>query len=223
MNRNLATLFVITAGVAAGLFGSLIGNRVLRGSDQPAGAALQVKKSEGGAITDWTQRLRSAEPQHTRLPQPEPSVSTDHSASEAKRSEAAAAEAEVRALVLDPELARATALERWTDALAKHEAEVSDPAWSARTGLAFEADLTGLSTEKGFRLLTSQCRTTTCSARLEWPDYKSALQGAPQLVHHVYRTNCGTATALPEPPSGRENDPYQATLLYDCASTRAGG
>ncbi|MBC7975848.1 MAG: hypothetical protein H7138_12800, partial [Myxococcales bacterium] len=130
---------------------------------------------------------------------------------------------EVRALVLDPELARAVALERWTDALAKHEAERSDPAWSGPTSLAFETDLRGLGTERGFRLLTAQCRTSTCSARLEWPDYQSALQGAQPLVQHVYRTNCGTATALPEPPSGAEQAPYQMVLLYDCASARAGG
>jgi hypothetical protein len=222
MNRNLGTLFVVVGGIASGLFGSLIGNRVQRSSDQAARPASEARPGAGAVASGWMQGVGSPDREPARLPR-EPAVPADPDAREAKRSEAAAAEAELRALVLDPELARAAALERWTAALSKHEAELSDPAWSASTGHAFESDLRGLSTENGFRLLTSQCRTTTCSARLEWPDYKSALQGAQKLVHHVYRTNCGTETALPEPPSGRENDPYQVTLLYDCAWLRAGG
>jgi hypothetical protein len=223
MNRSLGTLAVVTGGIVAGLFGSLIGNRVQRSSHNAAPPAFQARSSDGVALSRWLERRRSAEHDGDRLPQLEPSVAVDSKATEAKRNEAAADEAEVQALVLDPELARATALKRWTDALANHEAEAADPVWSAPTGQAFEADLRGLGTETGFRFLTAQCRTTTCSARLEWPDYQSALQGSQQLVHHVYRTSCGTATTLAPPPSGSEKDAYQMTMLYDCASARAGG
>jgi hypothetical protein len=201
MNRSLGTLAVVTGGIVAGLFGSLIGNRVQRSSHNAAPPAFQARSSDGVALSRWLERRRSAEHDGDRLPQLEPSVAVDSKATEAKRNEAAADEAEVQALVL----------------------EAADPVWSAPTGQAFEADLRGLGTETGFRFLTAQCRTTTCSARLEWPDYQSALQGSQQLVHHVYRTSCGTATTLAPPPSGSEKDAYQMTMLYDCASARAGG
>ncbi|MBC7976923.1 MAG: hypothetical protein H7138_18260, partial [Myxococcales bacterium] len=57
MHRTLATLLVATGGVVAGLFGSLLGNRVQRGSDPAETPAIHATAPDGVTLADW-QRAR---------------------------------------------------------------------------------------------------------------------------------------------------------------------
>ena len=220
MNRHLAMVATISSGAIAGLLGSLLGQRVLPNAEGNP-PVLRTKSSDGSSPSDWLARRRASLEQ-IRLPQLRPPPAAEQTG-QAEASAAERREAEERQLVHDPQKAHAAILRRWAEALAEHESEAHDGTWSLATGQAFAADLAALGPSKGFRFVAAQCKTTTCSARLEWPDYHSALQGSPDLLHHRYRTNCGTATTLPPPSRGSERQPYQMTMLYDCAAVRQRG
>jgi hypothetical protein len=119
----------------------------------------------------------------------------------------------------DPEQARAQTIQRWHEQLQAHEIEPRDAAWANATGPLFEDDLRRLGERERFELVSSQCRTNTCSAIVQWPDYGAALEHYASLLHNPYQIRCARKTLLPEP---EHNDaPYRATVLFDCSRTRS--
>ena len=115
---------------------------------------------------------------------------------------------------------RAELYDAWKEELADHEAEPCDAPWAAEATPIFEEDLEELS-QGAFRTLDVRCRTTTCSASVEFPSFHDATEGFSSLLHHPYRVNCGTKTVLEEPAN--PDAAYVATVLYDCRHTREQG
>ncbi len=125
----------------------------------------------------------------------------------------------------DPELAtlsldeqRIHALGRWQGKLDAHAGAPTDASWAPRVEAGFQDDLTSLGDDAGFRVATTNCRTTTCIATVDFEGYDAAVAGHAALLHHDYAANCAREVVLPEPAerSGR----YTATVLYDCANLR---
>ncbi len=117
---------------------------------------------------------------------------------------------------LDPDTARAEALARWQSTLAAHDAEPVDDAWAADVTPRYARDLYDLSqsADASFDVLDTACKTTTCSALLEFSDYGTATEEFSQLLYYDYEQNCSKEILLPEPadPAAR----YRATVLFDC-------
>lgn len=115
------------------------------------------------------------------------------------------------------EQAKLQEIERWEQVTSAFEKEPLDPAWAAETSSRFAADLTQLADENKLAFIDVACRRSRCKAVMEWPSYDEATAGFDKLLHHVYQINCGTETLLPEPGEGQSGQPYQVTVIFDCA------
>ena len=76
--------------------------------------------------------------------------------------------------------------------------------------------LTGLPTDRRGRLLGVDCRTSTCLATLEFPNFAAAKDQFPRFVEHVYDVPCGRTAMLDdvEDPAA----PFQVKVFFDeCA------
>jgi len=109
--------------------------------------------------------------------------------------------------------------QRYETRLREHAAEPVDPTWSRATATLIEADVLGQSGSMSFRLGRVDCRTTSCTAELEWPSLGEADREYLSLVHFPYRANCSRTVLLP-PPSQAEG-PLRAQMFLDCESWRA--
>jgi hypothetical protein len=107
--------------------------------------------------------------------------------------------------------------ERWK---ALHANEARDTAWARDEETAFNATLGGGAERGGYKIVNIDCRTTLCTAELEWPSYAQASTGYPEALH-VDMPGCESAILL-EPPADASR-PYRATARYDCENSRTGG
>jgi hypothetical protein len=111
--------------------------------------------------------------------------------------------------------------EAWKKELRAHAEEPRDPAWAGKTQGLFAADLKTMTSRGAFEVLSVECKTTSCSATLKWPDYATAQSAAELILHQHYRANCGREVHLPPPGSEHESEPYQTTVLFTCEEWRA--
>ena len=109
---------------------------------------------------------------------------------------------------------REAALHDWNQRLQQHASEPLDPKWSVSTGNAFATDLGQLAEVQSFRVVNTQCRTRTCSATVEWPDYDTATSKYAALLYQRTQANCAKEIVMPEPAN--RGTAYQATILYNC-------
>jgi hypothetical protein len=105
--------------------------------------------------------------------------------------------------------------------LQQHAAEPADPSWSRPTASLIEADVLKQAASMSVRLGRVDCRTTSCTAELEWPSLAEADREYLSLVHFPYRANCSRTVLLP-PPSNAEG-PLRASMFLECESWRAEG
>jgi hypothetical protein len=109
--------------------------------------------------------------------------------------------------------------QRYETRLHQHAAEPVDPTWSRATATLIEADLLGQAGGMNFRLGRVDCRTTSCTAELEWPSLGEADREYLSLVHFPYRANCSRTVLLP--PLSKAEGPLRAQMFLDCESWRA--
>lgn len=114
------------------------------------------------------------------------------------------------------------AQQRYEARLQQHAAEPVDPEWSRATASLIQADVLERAASMSFRLGRVDCRTTSCTAELEWPSLAEADREHGSLVHFPFRANCSRTVLLP-PPAKADGGPLRASLLLDCESWRADG
>jgi hypothetical protein len=119
---------------------------------------------------------------------------------------------ELEPLSLDDQ--RDQTIEDWYTRLAVHESETRDPAWAHETSASFDRDLESISAQAGFRFIRSDCKSSTCTATVEFDNYDHALNRFGNLLHHDYEVNCAREVLLPEPTDVETQ--YHATVLYNC-------
>lgn len=116
---------------------------------------------------------------------------------------------------IDMEAQRELELSLWSAKLAEHEAQAVDEGWSSQASRSFQAELTRLGEERGFLLVRTECKTTSCAATLRWPSFDAAVDGFAALLHAGYELGCARRTTLPEPDDPEQ--PYDSTLLFECS------
>ena len=121
-----------------------------------------------------------------------------------------------------PEEDRANVLAWWEETKATFHQEPIDPSWATETSEMFTVDIDELAVKSNFTAIETECRSTRCSATIEWPTYNDAMQEFTELLHHSYQANCARHTILPEPGESDLDTPYQATVIFDCAEWRDG-
>jgi hypothetical protein len=121
----------------------------------------------------------------------------------------------------NPEEMRAQTAKVQADLLARMNTEGVDPRWAPRAESSFAHDLQTLGEGHDFVVRHVNCRTTMCSADIEWPNGSST--GAPPRITDVvaqhYEVNCQRfgRIAQPDDPSGN----YTAKVIFDCEQERA--
>lgn len=110
-------------------------------------------------------------------------------------------------------------LRLFQERLAAHDSEAVDRQWAQQTETRLSDHLTKTSRQK-WKILRVDCRTTTCTATLEWSNYRDALL----TYNHVLSgrsdsdPNCTRTVLLPEPVDA--NTPYETRAIFDCTETR---
>jgi hypothetical protein len=117
-----------------------------------------------------------------------------------------------------PEESKQMLFERQRTLVADHQKDPLDPVWSVATVKNFDADFEAMAQNSPVKLLSIDCRTTSCLATVRWENYATALAKGSVLAHYPYSTTC--ARQVVQPPPDDENAPYVSTVVFDCTSAR---
>jgi hypothetical protein len=118
-----------------------------------------------------------------------------------------------RATGVDP------AVEHHVAAIAAHEAARRDERWAPRQ----ERELTTRLAEiqgRGlpFSVASVDCRTSTCVARLRWPDEKSAHLGVRDFMRETIALRCAREVYIPPATPGSTG--HEMSMHLDCADVQ---
>jgi hypothetical protein len=105
----------------------------------------------------------------------------------------------------------------WAAKLDHHAHQPVDRAWSTEAQASIAADMGSVASAAGFKLQDVSCKTTTCTAEIEWATREEAVKNYSKLLHVNYQRNCGREILLPD---GAPAGAYRATVLFDCADVR---
>lgn len=117
-----------------------------------------------------------------------------------------------------PEEERAMFQERLTAS----KREPVDSRWAATVNDLIRTDLEHALAGGSAKLVEVECRTSTCSATLEWSSQHEAETKYESLFQRPLRANCGVSILLPE-QTGDRPGPVRTTALFDCSGWRESG
>jgi len=217
MKIDLRMIATLVLGSVAGIGGGIVGNQWLQGGQQqpnvtpPAMLARQApsaERSSSSPTTGAAERLASLE---QRL------MSMDRDRAQAPESAPSSASTSGD-VPQDIAQLREAALNHWGARLQQHASEPIDANWSRSASGSFTDDLQQLASAQRFQLINTDCRSSSCSATVQWSDYGTAASNYTALLHQQTQLGCAREMVLPE-PTNREA-PYQASVLYDCSALR---
>lgn len=107
--------------------------------------------------------------------------------------------------------------ERWLADIGQHWDSQRHEAWASSVEPQVVIELTKLSERFSFEIGDVDCRTDTCVASLDWPDYRSAEANFVNVVQRTNQEGCATQITLPDAADVEDpNAPIQAELLFRC-------
>ena len=108
--------------------------------------------------------------------------------------------------------------------LAAQDRETRDSAFAARQERLVTERLTGVTDDNGqalsVSLLSVDCRTTTCAARLRWADGARATDELHTLMRAVRPVGCAREIFVP-PGEVQPGAPVEAAFYFDCGQPPA--
>jgi hypothetical protein len=104
---------------------------------------------------------------------------------------------------------------------AAHNAEPIDVDWGTSTSADFAREL-GMIQIGEATVIGVDCRTSTCLATLEWPDYTQARQAMHPLATGTFSHRC-TRTVSMVPPDDDAVGAYRGLMVFDCSEERLAG
>ena len=111
--------------------------------------------------------------------------------------------------------------QRHAQRIRSHEMEALDPAWGPATANVLRKDLNRIATLSEVQVHKVDCRTSTCTALIEWKSRGTAVSDFRYFLEVPMQINCVQTIVLPEPSAGEKS--VLATLFLDCESWRAEG
>jgi hypothetical protein len=218
MSHRGIMIATVVLGLASGFAGTLLGAPLLghhkktEASSPPSPAESQGRPvGRSDALAAWLdkgleQRLAALEAKRR--------AGEDESSNGSEGASPALGEGPQSA---DVASAREETLARWSERLRDHDAEPVDRAWSDAATASLQKDVGDLAEAEQFDLVAVKCKSHTCSATVQWPDYGRAVQGYTSLLHHSYEASGTREVLLPEPENREQR--YQATVLYDYSAS----
>ena len=107
--------------------------------------------------------------------------------------------------------------ENYQKLLDDHDQDPKDPVWAPQTQQSFARDLDSIGNDTGFTVTSVDCRTTSCTARLNWDDYATASSGYKQVLTGHMEPDC-TRSILVRHADG--DGPYETVAHFDCTESR---
>jgi hypothetical protein len=103
--------------------------------------------------------------------------------------------------------------------LARHASEGKDAKWAPAANKAFNDDLTKLGKSVGFTVGAVDCRTTICTADVQWAGYSDAARTYKHLLYYPYAVGCSRYVLLDDPSDPKAS--YSTQVVFDCEGERA--
>jgi hypothetical protein len=178
------------------------------GSSRPSSTGTALRPADEGELG----RLRAIESRLNRL-------ETHNEADAGPLAQGRAADSERADAPVDPAAQAAEEHEKFHGYLKDHAREPLDATWARSATGSFQGDLAELGTDKGFRVLNVDCRSSSCVGLLEWPSFDQAIKNYVSVVHQRYGLNCARGMSLDEPSD--RSAPYQASVLFMCNESGA--
>jgi hypothetical protein len=100
-----------------------------------------------------------------------------------------------------------------------HAEEARDQPWAQSQERRLADGLRAHAEKNEYSVVATSCKTTSCTAEVEWPSYVSA-RTRWQALLHPGMAGCESAVLLDEPQD--PTAPYRTTAVYDCTEDRAG-
>jgi hypothetical protein len=122
--------------------------------------------------------------------------------------------------LFDPEAERTQTRARFEKQIEAHRAEARDTSWARAAEEQISVGLEAGEQNGEYRMIGLDCRTTSCAATLEWPNYSVAVAKFKNALWQVTEQNCARHILLPEPAD--RDAAYQAQMMMDCTDQRAG-
>lgn len=112
--------------------------------------------------------------------------------------------------------------QRHENLVANHKRAPVDATWAPSAERRLSTGLGKLAARDGFTVRGVNCRTTTCTADIEWSSYGAAQKTFRSiLVEERTELNCKAEVFIPM-PSNLEA-PYRSTAMYDCEESMSEG
>jgi len=102
--------------------------------------------------------------------------------------------------------------------IARHMREPGDATWAPESEKRLRAFLSPLAAREKFRVVSVDCRTTSCVAELSFPSYAAAQSKWRSVLNAHNPVGCGTQIALEEPHG--EATGHELSVVYDCTEVR---
>lgn len=96
----------------------------------------------------------------------------------------------------------------------EHDAEPVDGTWSGQATTELTNALHEIGVKGGFRVAQVDCRSKSCVATIEWPNYAAASAAWGEILVHQYRLPCRTSVYLEDPID--VTPPYRTAVVYEC-------
>jgi hypothetical protein len=201
--------FTLAVAVAAGILSGLAGSRLFSHRDASAAANRLVDRPLPVAPPrpDSVELERRIEARVLDKLSEQPSVS-------------AATPGRDAAAPFDPDADAKLTRARFEKEIEAHRAEARDESWAPAAAEQISVGLEAGKQNGEYRVIGVDCRTTSCAATLEWPNYSTAVANFKDALWQKTEQNCARHILLPAPA-----DPfatYQAQLMMDCTDQRAG-
>ncbi len=226
MNQRSSMILTVVIGLASGLVGSALGGAASKSetaaSSTEEEAKLTFVQGTEEKLPNWLQ-----DNQNRRLERLERQLAARQNGATEEHDEETPTPQGTHTLARSSwrptsppalEEVRDRALTAWEDRLQKIEDEPVDASWARQKESALSSGIQALSRAGGFKLVSTQCKTISCAATMEWSDYASAMKSYSVVLHDSQQAKCRRKILLPEPDN--KNAPYQATIVLDCSSER---
>jgi hypothetical protein len=210
--RWLRPVGIVVLGIAAGGLGSVLAMQRTQFAAAPAPPTKVERREPGrnslelGARLDrMASRLGALESQRAAVEQSAATAREPAAERETERS-------------LDAEERRRQFWEDQRRELAEHESEGIEASWAKPTAEVLAADIAQIPRLSQGRLLSMDCRTTTCLAKISWPSRAVASAEYQELLHNAYRANCARSIVVDDEPSA--DGTTHANLIFNCEEAR---
>jgi hypothetical protein len=101
--------------------------------------------------------------------------------------------------------------------VARHEGE-QRTAWGVQTARVFSDALTKIGAKAKFEVQDVDCRSETCTADVQFPNFQAATNGWFSIASGRFANDCRRDVLIDDPRTHSTEGPMHAAVFFDCAA-----